>query len=69
MALCAAAGALLAAAAPVAADCASPRIAASPADGAAVPPDPTIHVFIPRYTADRDPAPRVQVSAERHVRF
>ena len=64
MALCAAAGALLAAAAPAAADCAAPRIAASPADGAAVPPDPTIHVFIPRHTADRDPARHIQVTAD-----
>src|SRR5918994_2821698 len=64
VALCAAAGALLVAAAPAGADCAAPRIAASPADGAAVPPDPIIHVFVPRHTADRDPPPRIEVTAD-----
>jgi hypothetical protein len=64
VALCAAAGALLADAAPAAADCAAPGITTSPADGAAVPPDPTIHVFMPLYAPGRAPAPAIQVSAD-----
>ncbi len=64
VALCAAAGALLVAAAPARARCAGPGIAASPADRAAVPPDPTIHVFFPRRSADQDQARRIRVTAD-----
>lgn len=50
------------AAAPAAARCAGPGIATSPVEGAAVPPDPTIHVFLPGHMADR--VPRIRVVAD-----
>ena len=64
VALCAGAGALLVAAAPARARCAGPGIATGPADRAAVPPDPTIHVFFPRRSAYQDRAPRIRVTAD-----
>ncbi len=64
MALCVAAGASLVAAAPAAARCAAPGIATSPADRAAVPPDPTIYVFIHRLSLHGAAAPRIRVAAD-----
>jgi hypothetical protein len=48
----------------VAARCASPHVATSPVDGAAVPPDPTIYLFIPHSDGIADLNDRIRVLAD-----
>lgn len=56
--------AALAASPPAHADCASPGVATSPPTGAAVPPDPTIYVFLPAFGDGVPLTDRIQVAAD-----